>query len=490
MEELTEDTARYWRQCENPECQKWFGTNRRDQVNCSSECRAQKIKNKAKTSSVLQKRKVVCAVCGKEVVPKQANQRTCGEPACQRVLDIERSKGRNKEKREQKEPVKRHCVICGKEFAPKTVNNICCEEKCRVERKKRKDREKRFTAVQAAIENAPQTLDELIDFEQQKLEDRAGKLLLSQKLQEMAGAKILLKGILEAQIPIEPKVLKEFQADRKKKKKSKKEPETAVLILSDLHMGKKTPTFNIDVFKRRLKGLVEKINEILNDYLREAYEINTLKVICVGDLVDGDSIYKTQPWHLDENVMYQIYRTGVPMLTWMLAEFSLMFDKVSVDFVPGNHGRVGKFEPEELNFDTILAESIKLAMSQFKNVEINVEWDWYKVIDIEGRKFLATHGEIIRMYLNIPWYGMVQKAMRWQGSLPEDWEYLILGHFHVSQDFQWNDIRVLANGSFVSGDDFSLKVLGLQSTPTQHFFGVHPKQGISWQYRLDLGQIS
>ena len=483
---------KYWKQCDYEGCKQWFGTDYSNKINCSNECREKKHEKKKKAKTGWDDDKP-CVICSKLFKPKRANQMTCSDE-CSYKRDLERKKERQEEMIASGDPQKdkRECVICEKWYSPESFNQLTCSDKCRVEYKRRKGKLRRAKRKEVADElreyEEPTTVEELIEHEERKLKEQIGKQLIKQKLQEMAGAKILLDGILEAIIPIEPEVLNDFVEVRKTKKKSKKKlhPETATLVISDLHMGKKTPSYDISVFKLRLRGLVSAIKHIVEDILRQSYQIDTLKVIFDGDIVDGDSIYKTQPWHLDEHVMYQIYRTGVPELCWMLSEFSQMFNNVDVEFVPGNHGRVGRFEPEELNFDTILAESIKLAMSKFDNVNINVAWDWYSIVEIEGHNFLVTHGETIRMYLNIPWYGATQKAMRWSGSLPEDWEYLILAHFHVIQMFKWNDKWILCNGCWPTDDDFSLKVIGMAGTPYQHFFGVHPDKGITWHYDLDL----
>ena len=62
--------------------------------------------------------------------------------------------------------------------------------------------------------------------------------------------------------------------------------------------------------------------------------------------------------------------------------------------------------------------------------------------------FLLTHGHFIKTWLNIPFYGIKEKGMRWQGSLSKEetvlinkewvkikkeyWDFIVMGHFHTS----------------------------------------------------------
>jgi len=111
---------------------------------------------------------------------------------------------------------------------------------------------------------------------------------------------------------------------------------------------------------------------------------------------------------------------------------------------------------------------------------------WQKV-KIWRKVFLLVHGDQIPMWANIPWYGITQRAMRWQGGLSgAAFHYLVLGHFHVISNFRWNDVEVFVNGCFVSDDQWVLKHIGMQSSTSQWAFGVHPRRGVSWRYAVGL----
>ena len=116
-----------------------------------------------------------------------------------------------------------------------------------------------------------------------------------------------------------------------------KQQETACLVLTDLHYGRKTASFTPDVCKARLTKLGERLIRI-RTYLK-GYEFDGLRVFLLGDVNDGTDIYKTQAHHQAEtNVDKQAHDLTTLLADW-LAEQKKTWKSVQVDAVPGNHGR-------------------------------------------------------------------------------------------------------------------------------------------------------
>lgn len=63
---------------------------------------------------------------------------------------------------------------------------------------------------------------------------------------------------------------------------------------------------------------------------------------------------------------------------------------------------------------------------------------------------------------------------------------MCLGHFHNASFIDWNEVEIFVNGCFVSDDQWVLKKLGLASSTTQITFGVHPRKGVTWRYKVRL----
>jgi len=261
-------------------------------------------------------------------------------------------------------------------------------------------------------------------------------------------------------------------------------PESAVLLLSDLHIGKKTESYNFDVFKIRLKVLRYSIHQIIS-ILTKTYKIDKLYILMVGDIVEGESIYPAQSHYIDKEIIEQIFE-GTPYLSEFILDMLNIFPEVEVKCIPGNHGRISKYTHKKNNFDTILYHTLESYLKNYKEIKFDVSENWWDVIKIKNHGFLLVHGGQIRGWLGIPFYGLIQSLMRWTGSLKEKFEYMLCGHFHVIASQDWNNKEILTNGTFVTDDDYALEVLKMASSPKQWFFGVHKDHGITWRYKVDL----
>ncbi len=80
-------------------------------------------------------------------------------------------------------------------------------------------------------------------------------------------------------------------------------PESAVLLVSDLHGGKKTASFDLNILRERMQNMGSNVAKVLS-ILKPAYNIADLHILQVGDMIDNDSIYKTQKHHIDPQADY------------------------------------------------------------------------------------------------------------------------------------------------------------------------------------------
>lgn len=259
-----------------------------------------------------------------------------------------------------------------------------------------------------------------------------------------------------------------------------------MVLSSDHHPGLQTPSYNLDVYHRRHQKFTDLVIRI-HDIISRTIPLERIVFINLGDMVSGQGIFPGQAWKTEVNVMEQIYHHASPELIQRDLTMCEYFPVVQDEYIPGNHGRTGKEYPQEVNFDNVLAQDIQRRFENVDQVEVNICWDWYTFVDIYKWRFLCLHGSQIRSWLNIPFYGLVQKGMRWQGSIPDGpWQYMLHGHFHTAFMFPWNNFSIIGNGALVSGDDFALRELGMASAPAQQVFGVHPDKGVTWHYTLDL----
>jgi hypothetical protein len=300
---------------------------------------------------------------------------------------------------------------------------------------------------------------------------------------EVGRTKILCDLLVETVTRFDPATIKPYQ---RPKTKGKRDPETMVILRSDGHPGLITPSYDLDVYHRRVELFTEKV-VLIRDIISETIPIERCVIIDLGDNITGQGIFPNQSWKTQVHVMRQIYGEAAPALIKQGRTWLDYFPVVEEHSVPGNHGRTGKEYPDEVNFDNVLAQEIAARMDGVDRFSMEVEWDWWKYVNIYNWRFLAVHGSQIRGWMGIPFYGLTNKGMKWQGSMPAGpWHYLVHGHFHTPFSMPWNNFEIISNGALPSDDDFALRELGMASTPAQQVFGVHPEHGVTWRYTLDL----
>jgi DNA polymerase II small subunit/DNA polymerase delta subunit B len=256
--------------------------------------------------------------------------------------------------------------------------------------------------------------------------------------------------------------------------------------MSDMHFGKETTTFNPNVFINRLDRCgkaLERIHSLLSDY-----EFSELVFAIPGDANDGTGIYPTQTFHQEiNNVEEQAY-----LLSHILADFFVwqkrVWGNVRVEGVPGNHGRGGKFIHEAANWDMVLYHFLGLRLKEHSiPVNINDKGNpFIRKIQLRNHNYLLYHGHGIRMYQQIPWYGISQRILRWHNSSLAPFETVLMGHFHTCQMVTVNKVSIFLSGTPVTSDDWALQELGAESEPRWWLFGVSDSRPVTWRFALDL----
>ena len=262
--------------------------------------------------------------------------------------------------------------------------------------------------------------------------------------------------------------------------------ESAVLVLSDLHFGKKTKTYNMAIAQQRFIKLIDNTLAILSERSKIS-PIKELHLFWTGDIVDGEQIYATHGSHIDDHVVNQIFKS-LEIVAPQITRFVEAGYVVHNHFVRGNHGRVSKFHHEVTNWDYIYGLTLELMLKNVPNMTFNVTSNWNQVVNVRGKRILQWHGHQIKMTMNLPWYSLTTRISRWATCDElEDFDISVSGHFHSSSVINWNEKKVFTNGTMVSGDQFALEFIGLASTECQHLFGVN-ENGVTWKYEVGFGE--
>ena len=285
--------------------------------------------------------------------------------------------------------------------------------------------------------------------------------------------------------PIAPEPMY-YRPDKETKKVAS--PISAVLLLSDWHIGMRQEPDEIEGFNefdhatavhRVMSQLIPVFVNHVNTQ-RSVQTINTARVICLGDFISGD-IHQELTATNEFPVPVQVVKAA-DLLATALAGLSRHFKSVIVDYITAdNHGRLTKkpqAKEEGLNsFNYLVGFLARAYLAEFDNVAFNFHPQLYKVIKIENMRYLATHGHVIKSWMGIPFYGIerqIGREAQVRLNAPDDLRFhkVILGHFHTPM---FNP-KYLMGGS-LSGTDAYDRQNGRIAGPAQLSWFVHPKHG-------------
>jgi hypothetical protein len=284
---------------------------------------------------------------------------------------------------------------------------------------------------------------------------------------------------------------------RPKKQDAKFSDEHGVLMLSDMQIGQNLTQrmagglwhYDRTVFHQYLVNLLHKLQVIVP---RHNYRLPVLHMHFLGDLIEGLLIFKGQRGQVDLTIVEQIM-FALNELAWFIQECLLLFDTIECVGIPGNHGRIGdkdELDPAD-SFDTIAYLFLRERFANEPRVKWEIPMSLFYLDNICGWKQLLMHGDVIRSWMGLPWYGLERyqsKVVRLYDDLQHVRVNVVeLGHFHqlaFIPNGAWG--WTLVNGSWPGGSHLSLFKMAVASQPAQWFYGVSPEHPVTWQYALTL----
>ncbi len=282
--------------------------------------------------------------------------------------------------------------------------------------------------------------------------------------------------------------------------------EIAVILCSDWHIGEvvrpeqvsNVNEFNETIAAARLELYAEKIAELL-ELQRHYTTINRAVVWLGGDMVSG-IIHQEL---LDTAILLAVEQTALAgyLMAQLIAEVSTLFKEVIVITTVGNHGRLSKkktFKTHTINnLDYVAYQICAFALRNYKHIKFVVDTSIFRYTDIFGWRFVFSHGDETKSWMQIPFYGLRRDFAAKQainvyvhsgGDLTKAVQpvnYKVVGHFHTTGIIPDNLGFIIMNGSLKGVDEFSFKK-GLISRPSQFFFGVHRGEGVTFNYPVWL----
>ena len=273
--------------------------------------------------------------------------------------------------------------------------------------------------------------------------------------------------------------------------------ETIVLMISDIQAGTYISSessgglneYNWEILEKQFVQLYKGLEEIVTRH-KQVAPISSLHVHLIGDIVEGYDIFKGQTRQIDREITEQAI--GVKdLLCDFLIKTLYLFEKIHVVAVPGNHGRIGS-KGENLHYvswDYIVYKWMQSELKNFDRITWQITKSWWQIDKIYDYNFLMFHGDDIRSWQGIPYYGIDRAAKNYRELLELmglSYNYLELGHFHVPSELSGVTTEKFVNGCWPGGSLYSMKGLVTANYPVQKLFAVHPTQGVTYRYPLRL----
>lgn len=276
--------------------------------------------------------------------------------------------------------------------------------------------------------------------------------------------------------------------------------ESLALCISDVHIGKETPRYNLKKAQQAIERCATKLVAIA-DMLRPSVDIEELYLLFLGDILDGTDIYPAQAVHQDVPDVFAQAQAAAQSFKVLLEAAREVAPRIVLTGVAGNHGRSGKSAAEAANWDIVFYKELTYFAGELLGDRVThdfhfpvvfgagvkpAEYFWLKLLRIRQHWYLLHHGHRARGALGIPYYGVQRRAMSWRTSLKERWRVLIHGHFHQFGRIDINDFTVLLNGTSVEHDTWALESFGSRASNKWWLLGISDRWPITYSFALEL----
>ena len=337
------------------------------------------------------------------------------------------------------------------------------------------------------------TADELVSTEKEKAVRQNEKRILSQLVKEQAARDIIAEKMVSAIEVLPPLKIQPISIPTTPSYRE----EEVVLMLSDIQAGTKIDLaatgglneYNWSILEEQFQILLKSMISIITR-MKRFCPIKTLNIAMLGDMVEGMGIFVGQAQHVDQDLYNQMFKLA-DLLCWFICELLYLFDEIKVTCIGGNHGRIGKKgeNPHFVNHDVYLYKYIEAKLQNQRQIKFDIPLSWWKVIEIQGYKFLLLHGDDIKSWNGLPYYGIDRADARWTTLLSAYeiyFDYILMGHFHAQTELPRVRGEKIINGCFPGGSVYALKSLVTAGRPSQKLFGVHKEHGKTWAFNLFL----
>ena len=312
-------------------------------------------------------------------------------------------------------------------------------------------------------------------------------------------------GLLNAVIEeLEPRIVpvKRLPSARVVRERDERIKEHLVVHLSDGHHDSVVDPescggleeYNFDISCRRAENYIDKIIAHTQGDLGASYNFTDLTILAYGDHTSGEIHDAVSHSHF-KNQFKNCLAIG-KLHALMVRDLAPFFNSVNIVYLPGNHGRRSPKKDHhrpQNNFDYLIAKIAEMACVDLDNVIFTVPNAFSINLEINGVGFNISHGDDVRGFAGIPFYGMVrrQKNLICLEALNRSKrefkvKYFVMGHHHIAGSLGDMDGELLLNGAWIGTDPYSYNSFSGYREPQQWIHGVNPDVGITWRMNVLL----
>ncbi|HLD91070.1 MAG TPA: hypothetical protein VI911_08675 [Patescibacteria group bacterium] len=277
----------------------------------------------------------------------------------------------------------------------------------------------------------------------------------------VSGRKNLLEEIREM---LSSRSFTQYKVPIYKPDKSKRNM-TMETLLSDLHDGKRTPTFNNRILKERLQKYTSVIIGEINRY-EKIYNVERIVAPILGDLIENSYMHGIESLAgCEYQNPEQIRHVTQLLFQDFLIPLSLTGRQIVVPCLTGNHSKYSfkdtYIDPGKNNLSWIIYNMLEMLCkaSKLTNIEFIIPEGIYCVYEIYGDPILYEHKVDSYQQKNVEAHihdrsKQVKKMIK----------FARFGHFHESLSYGRG--RIIFNASFSGLDSYS-EIKGYSSEPSQ-----------------------
>ena len=248
-------------------------------------------------------------------------------------------------------------------------------------------------------------------------------------------------------------------------------------------------TYNFQIALGRAEVLVDTLIKFTQETMN-GYKFKNLWILAYGDHVNGE-IHGGTGQSEYKNVIKNSLAVG-QMHALMFRDLAPHFANINVVYVPGNHGRrtlKKDFHGPHDNWDYMVAVTARSLCADIHNVDFAIPEAFSVNLDINGIGFHIEHGDDVKSWNGIPFYGLARKTQRLQALSHLHnvrTMYYCFGHFHQASAMANQDGEIIINGAWLATTPFVYNSLAACSEPQQLIHGVNAKHGITWRLNIRL----